>query len=359
MIGATTNLGANADNTNEQSLSHKSNLKCTSCQVYFENGDDQRMHSKGPWHVYNVKRRIASLPPISFETFQTEIQGKDLNDTTSPRSESSSSDEDSLDPSTQEAASPFDCLFCPRTFPSNDDGLLENLSHMQKSHGTFIPSPETITDLETFLGYLATEVRIWHECLYCGATKPSTLSVQSHMRDKQHCTLNLEREPELLDFWDSPPQGTIDCGAERPTSSSDTERRIGEGKRITSRHNSNTPSFKKPTSSKRRPLLSSPKALPSTSEDADSSAQAPPPPPARQQNSRQLARREELSIQGLSSHQRQALVLAEKKAQRSEDVARRAREWASAKGANTQKFDQLDNTKVGKRGKQDHRLMPR
>jgi pre-60S factor REI1 len=55
--------------------------------------------------------------------------------------------------------------------------------------------------------------------------------------------------------------------------------------------------------------------------------------------------------------QRQILVLAEKKAQRREDIARRAREWVYAKGANAQKFDQLDNQ--AKWGKQNHKLLPR
>jgi pre-60S factor REI1 len=64
-----------------------------------------------------------------------------------------------------------------------------------------------------------------------------------------------------------------------------------------------------------------------------------------------------MGILGVSVQQRQALVLAEKKAQRSEDVARRAREWAYARGANSQKFDQLDNRM--KWGKQNHKLLPR
>lgn len=96
------------------------------------------------------------------------------------------------------------------------------------------------------------------------------------------------------------------------------------------------------------------KALTLGSEDAESS---PPAVEPQLQSSRQLARREEMSLLGVSVQQRQALVLAEKKAQRSEAVARRAREWVSSKGANSQKFDQVDNQ--AKWGKQNHKLQPR
>jgi pre-60S factor REI1 len=51
------------------------------------------------------------------------------------------------------------------------------------------------------------------------------------------------------------------------------------------------------------------------------------------------------------------LASAEKKAQRSKAMSRRAREWVYAKGANSQKYDQLDNR--AKWGKQQHKLLPR
>lgn len=129
--------------------------------------------------IYNVKRRIASLPPITLGIFQTEIQKQAIDKASSSSDDISSSSSTISEPSSpatdslSESASPFTCLFCAETFPQNDSGLNANLTHMLKSHGLFIPSPERIVNVETFLGYLATEVREWHECLYCGATKTS------------------------------------------------------------------------------------------------------------------------------------------------------------------------------------------
>jgi len=226
---------------------------------------------------------------------------------------------------------------------------------MRTAHGMFIPDPEMVVDMQSFVGYLATEVRAWHECLYCGATKPSTLSIQSHMRDKGHCLLNLDREPELLDFWESPRwvdgDGAAAMEQERPTNLSATEIRFASGRVIGSRHAA--PATKK-ASRKRGLAASTIRAFAPASEDAESSPLAVGPQLA---SGRQLARREEMSILGVSVQQRQALVLAEKKAQRSEAVARRAREWVYAKGANSQKFDQVDNQM--KWGKQNHKLLPR
>lgn len=232
---------------------------------------------------------------------------------------------------------------------------------MRTAHGFTIPDPEKMAvDMQTFVGYLATEVRTWHECLYCGATKSSTLSIQNHMRDKGHCLLNLDREPELLDFWESPRRDDGDDGTAArqeggPTRLSATEMRFASGKVIGSRHAA--PETRKPSRT-RGSAASTMGALPvsSGSEDAESS---PPPLAVEPQlaSGRQLARRDEMSILGVSVQQRQALVLAEKKAQRNEAVARRAREWVYAKGANAQKFDQLDNQM--KFGKQNHKLLPR
>ena len=218
-----------------------------------------------------------------------------------------------------------------------------------------IPDPEMVVDMQSFVGYLATEVWEWHECLYCGATKPSTLSIQSHMRDKGHCLLNLDREPELLDFWESPGEVDGDGGTaleqERPTNLSATEILFASGRMIGSRHAA--PTTKK-ASRKRGLPASTMGGFPPGSEDAESSPlDVGPQLPL----GRQLARREEMSILGVSVQQRRALVLAEKKAQRSEAVARRAREWVYAKGANSQKFDQVDNQM--KWGKQNHKLLPR
>merc|ERR1712000_533188 len=46
---------------------------CNTCQVAYRNIDLQKAHMKSDWHRYNLKRRVASLPPISSEVFSEKV----------------------------------------------------------------------------------------------------------------------------------------------------------------------------------------------------------------------------------------------------------------------------------------------
>ncbi|RMJ28526.1 C2H2 finger domain protein [Aspergillus sp. HF37] len=46
---------------------------CNSCLVAFRSSDAQRDHMRKDWHLYNMKRRVASLPPVSQETFNEKV----------------------------------------------------------------------------------------------------------------------------------------------------------------------------------------------------------------------------------------------------------------------------------------------
>ncbi|KAF5100757.1 hypothetical protein D0Z00_001145 [Geotrichum galactomycetum] len=46
---------------------------CNTCGLSFPTADLQRLHMKTDWHRYNLKRRVASLPPISSEVFAEKI----------------------------------------------------------------------------------------------------------------------------------------------------------------------------------------------------------------------------------------------------------------------------------------------
>ena len=46
---------------------------CVTCNVAFDNPETQREHYKTDWHRYNLKRKVAELAPISFESFQEKL----------------------------------------------------------------------------------------------------------------------------------------------------------------------------------------------------------------------------------------------------------------------------------------------
>jgi pre-60S factor REI1 len=86
------------------------------------------------------------------------------------------------------------CLFCSLISPH----LEANIEHMSSQHSLFIPLPDRIPDIESFINYLGIIVFEYNECLYCGLEKSTVDAVQTHMRDKGHCN---STESELLAFW--------------------------------------------------------------------------------------------------------------------------------------------------------------
>jgi pre-60S factor REI1 len=347
------------------------NYSCVSCKISFQTSQEQRAHMKEPWQyvgphlinplstdtvnsVHNVKRRMESLPPVALDTFRGQDEQKpSTTERPTRKGRRPDSDlEDTDEDEDEESALPFLCLFCNQEFGSDETGFEANLEHMDTVHGFSIPDPDMAVDLPSFVGYLATEVRVWHECLYCGATKPSTRGIQNHMRDTGHCLLNFDREPELLDFWGDPPDVEDNDG--EPSDQSKLTKLTADGILFASGKVAVSKTAAAAAKKATRWPLSTQRAFPSSSGHAELAPLGEGP---QLSSSRQLGRREEMSIAGISAQQRGALILVEKKAQRSEDMARRAREWVYAKGANSQKFDQNNNQM--KWGKQNHKLQPR
>ncbi len=46
---------------------------CLSCAIAFLNPEDQRAHYRSDLHRYNMKRRVADLPPVKAEAFNRKI----------------------------------------------------------------------------------------------------------------------------------------------------------------------------------------------------------------------------------------------------------------------------------------------
>ncbi|KAL1966936.1 hypothetical protein VTN77DRAFT_3680 [Rasamsonia byssochlamydoides] len=46
---------------------------CNACLVAFRSSEAQREHMRRDWHLYNVKRRVVSLPPVSQEVFTEKV----------------------------------------------------------------------------------------------------------------------------------------------------------------------------------------------------------------------------------------------------------------------------------------------
>lgn len=60
---------------------------CNSCQLAFKEAADQRSHMKTEWHRYNLKRRVAQLPAIDEDSFNTKVASLSVVDETTHRSQ--------------------------------------------------------------------------------------------------------------------------------------------------------------------------------------------------------------------------------------------------------------------------------
>jgi pre-60S factor REI1 len=93
------------------------------------------------------------------------------------------------------------CLFCNYDSPS----VPLNAAHMERIHGMFIPEKAYLVDLDGLIGSLYEKINEYHECLYCRKLKPTVFGLQTHMRDKGHCTIPFGTEEEQLqigEFYD-------------------------------------------------------------------------------------------------------------------------------------------------------------
>ncbi|KAF2262214.1 hypothetical protein CC78DRAFT_545974 [Lojkania enalia] len=299
--------------------------------------------------IYNLRRRVAELPALSEKQYDAQAktqeiihQQKDSDEQGKERisynveveSDSISEDLPETEYDISEKVPPTQCLFCNLDSPT----LNANMDHMSSVHGLFIPSPDQLSDMESFLGYLAIIIFKYNECLYCGLEKGTVDGVQTHMRDKGHCMIKMNAESELLDFWelsDSGDEGQNE-DEERTKSAaikiSETEMRLPSGVVINSRSDTTQLRTKpglaqsRTKGSQYRIKRAEMKAITAgeNHERADEKQNRP-----SRSNDRRVAVRGEMGLAGIPESQRRALQITEKKMKRREVVAKAAQRYAA------------------------------
>jgi len=236
--------------TAASSLSGKgSALTCITCRLMFTTSKEQREHYKSDLHRFNLKRRVANLPALTQQQFNSKVAANDetskgkrkkskgpknppnavnLSSTSSTPSATPSASQEATPSETQPETTPSDvpptekteeeivaekiqnarrlteeeCIFCLHK-SSNFD---KNMEHMTNVHGLFIPDIEYLTDLRGLIKYLGEKVSVGNVCLYCngkGRSFWSMEAVQSHMRDMNHCKILYDdNEDEYADYYD-------------------------------------------------------------------------------------------------------------------------------------------------------------
>jgi pre-60S factor REI1 len=313
--------------------------------------------------VYNLKRRMASLPPISADAYaenvattlvsnkEESLDAPSSSAVVRPSHEEERAEEsDEFEDLIGEQDQINSCLFCTK----NSDSLETNFEHMSSEHGLYIPEIEHLSSLETIVGYLRTVITEYNECLYCGMIKRSAEGIRRHMIDKGHCMINLEREPELLEFWefsDSDEDDTDDeeapkSRAQKTNTAASRDLSQGEytlpsGKVVGSKSKARearlfarrTASAAKETSSQmitEGPVENTDK--PSSTNQAESLVK-----PQGGTQDRTVSVRDAVGLVGVSEQQMRSLITVQRKMQRQQAIVRASAAWADEKGGTHQK----------------------
>ena len=202
--------------------------------------------------VENLRRRVAGLEPLAppegdsttvytgapeldtpkdqeFASRDGHVDAKvvdDHDDDDEVEDDNENDDESITDKSTGEPSLddssfvPEQCLFCSQSSKTLDD----NIEHMQKVHGLFIPDRDRlIISLEALLRYLHLVVFDYNECLFCHSQRHSAEGARQHMLGKGHCKFDITSEDsEFLDFYDFT-SGSQESGGDDRDDSSETE----------------------------------------------------------------------------------------------------------------------------------------
>jgi len=163
-------------------------LNCTTCLANFECKEVKRGHMRAEWQsvflshplspcnansVYNLKRRIASLPPNSLDIFETQVRSDSESKSEkwkAPKAQNQvlvSEELESQAPEEFAALSPLSdnedgfeaatCLF--RSTGSSE--MQDNLTHMAQAYSFTIPFADRLINTESFLHYLHTLVSVF------------------------------------------------------------------------------------------------------------------------------------------------------------------------------------------------------
>lgn len=208
-------------------------------------------HYKSDWHKYNLKRREANMPMLTFDEFSARLEaamalrreregraarsGKDhlknkgasssiknvkttgqriskrqmraqeRQGTTIPtvqaviKEEPESVEEDATVAEEEEdppEINPRQSLFDKHISVDVET----NLDYMHKKYGFFVPDQEFLVDKTGLVGYCAEKIKLGHTCLYCQKMFRTWRGCQEHMINSRHAKLRYEAGIDIDEF---------------------------------------------------------------------------------------------------------------------------------------------------------------
>ncbi|XP_019134770.2 zinc finger protein 622 [Larimichthys crocea] len=110
-----------------------SSYTCISCRVAFTDGEVQRAHYKTDWHRYNLKRKVADMPPVTAENFQERVLAQRV----------------AAEQQLSDAASTEGCAVCSKKFSSANayQNHLQSHKHQQAERQALLAAQRKVEKL--------------------------------------------------------------------------------------------------------------------------------------------------------------------------------------------------------------------
>ena len=137
--------------------------------------------------------------PAALEQVTSQMQGVSLQVDADATEEEVNQTIDEKIAAARARLSPTQCIFCTAP-PANS--LEENLEHMSREHGFFVPDADFLVDLVGLVTYLGEKAAVGNACVFCDAAFRTFDAVRRHMRDKGHCKIAYDTDTERLDVSD-------------------------------------------------------------------------------------------------------------------------------------------------------------
>lgn len=90
------------------------------------------------------------------------------------------------------------CLFCEHNKHFKD--VEENLEHMFRTHGFYIPEQKYLVDKIGLVKYMSEKIGLGNICIVCNYQGRTLTAVRQHMLAKRHCKIPYESEDERLEI---------------------------------------------------------------------------------------------------------------------------------------------------------------
>ncbi|CAE7883296.1 unnamed protein product [Symbiodinium necroappetens] len=183
---------------------------CAASGETFSTAAELRAHYKSERYVYNMKRKLNGLKPISQEAWERKLREREGGENTKGTAHlkagkvhrkpaegptAAGYPADSVSPAVAKEEeevpatfSPLQCLFDRRHFKSVED----NLAYMWKTYSFFIPDREYCVNVEGLLEHLWKKINEDFTCIFCNRRFPDAASTRRHMRDKAHTRIGTE-----------------------------------------------------------------------------------------------------------------------------------------------------------------------